>query len=105
MYTASQTAQLNTRKKVPAHFASFHTSLLSPLRGGTYLCLLLRKLAHMQKRMQSSPRQTPTMIPVTEWMSRTSRRGRTGVLLQLLAGRRHKVFSVQRTITFIKTNG
>lgn len=34
-----------------------------------YLDLLFRKLKHMQRRMHISPRHTPTMMPVTAWMS------------------------------------
>lgn len=35
----------------------------------SYLALPLRKLTHIQRRMLSSPRHTPTMMPVTAWMS------------------------------------
>lgn len=39
----------------------------------TYLDLPLRKLKHMQRRMHISPRHTPTMMPVTAWMSSSVR--------------------------------
>lgn len=35
----------------------------------SYLALPLRKLTHIQRSMLSSPRHTPTMMPVTAWMS------------------------------------
>ena len=41
--------------------------------GEPYLVLLLRKLKHMQSRTHSSPRHTPTMMPVTAWTSSSVR--------------------------------
>ena len=41
--------------------------------GGPYLVLLLRKLKHMQSRTHSSPRHTPTMMPVTACTSSSVR--------------------------------
>ena len=67
-----------------SHFpcSLFSAEEVAPLCGqtgpSTYLWGLRRRPAHMQARRQRRPRQTPTMMPVTECTSKESGRGEGG---------------------------